>query len=219
LCFGDSNTHGTLAMRFAGDRRRLPRDARWPHVMAQALGQDWEVMAEGHPGRTSVFADPIEGSHKNGQLALPVLLESHRPLDLVVVMLGTNDLKARFGASASDIALGVEQLVTEILRSDAGLAGSAPQVLVVAPCAVQETGVFAEVFAGAAPKSRALPAALAAVAARHGAGFFDAGIVASVDPVDGIHLDAAGHQAIGAGLAAAVRKQLASREESDAQGN
>jgi lysophospholipase L1-like esterase len=148
-----------------------------------------------------------------------VLLESHRPLDLVVVMLGTNDLKARFGASASDIALGVERLVAEILRSDAGLAGGAPQVLVAAPCAVQETGVFAEVFAGAAPKSHALPAALAAVADRQGAGFFDAGIVASVDAVDGIHLDAAGHAAIGAALAAAVRQQLASREESDAQGN
>jgi lysophospholipase L1-like esterase len=148
-----------------------------------------------------------------------VLLESHRPLDLVVVMLGTNDLKARFGASASDIALGVERLIVEVQRSDAGPDAGAPDVMVAAPCALQETGIFAEVFAGAAARSLALPAALATVATRHGAGFFDAGTVASVDPVDGIHLDAAGHAAIGAGLATAVRQQLASREESDAQGN
>lgn len=213
LCFGDSNTHGTLAMRHAGDRRRLPTDRRWPNVMAAMLGPDWEVIAEGHPGRTAVFADPIEGSHKNGQLALPVVLESHRPLDLVIVMLGTNDLKARFSASATDIALGLERLLIEIAQSDAGPDGSAPALLLSAPAPVTETGIFAEVFAGGAAKSRALPAILAQVAARQGAGFWDAGDLVVTDPTDGIHLDAAAHAAIGAELASVVQKQITVREE------
>ncbi|MFK7871036.1 MAG: SGNH/GDSL hydrolase family protein [Roseobacter sp.] len=208
LCFGDSNTHGTCAMRFVGDRRRLPKQERWCEVMARDLAPDWDVIAEGHPGRTAVFADPIEGSHKNGQLALPVLLESHRPLDLVIVMLGTNDLKARFGVAASDVALGIERLVMDILRSDASPEGKPPQVLVAAPATALETGIFTDVFAGAQAKSQALPGLLEEVAARQGAVFWDAGRVAQVDPVDGIHLDAAAHAAIGTALAAKIRAEF-----------
>ncbi|WP_375230220.1 SGNH/GDSL hydrolase family protein [Roseobacter sp. S98] len=213
LCFGDSNTHGTQAMRFWGDRRRFAREARWPDVMARELGAGWDVIAEGHPGRTAVFDDPIEGSHKNGQRALPVLLESHRPLDLVVVMLGTNDLKARFGVSATDIALGIERLVQDISRSDAGPDGNAPTVIIAAPAGATETGIFEEIFAGAAAKSRALPAILEQMATRHGVGFFNAGSVAEVDPVDGIHLSAQAHEAIGRAMADTVRKQLNTQEE------
>lgn len=220
LCFGDSNSHGTLAMRFADERRRLPFAERWPQVMASALGGGWEVIAEGHPGRTSVFADPIEGPHKNGQAALPVLLETHRPLDLVIVMLGTNDLKARFAAHPIDIALGIERLLIEIGRSDAGPEGSPPSTLIVAPARIQETGVFAEVFAGGAEKSTLLPARLAQVAARQGAAFLDANDHVAVDPTDGIHLDAVGHAALGAAVARAICVHTKTWEGRDnAQGN
>ena len=133
LCFGDSNTHGTLAMRDGADRRRLGKADRWPSVMAEELGADWDVIAEGHPGRTTVFRDPIEGAHKSGLLALPTILESHRPLDLVIVILGTNDLKTRFGLTAHDIALGVQRLALEIRQSDSGPEGQPPQVLLAAP--------------------------------------------------------------------------------------
>jgi len=204
LCFGDSNTHGTRAMRHMGDRRRHARAQRWPSVMAAALGPDWEVIAEGHPGRTSVFEDPIEGVHKSGLRALPALLESHRPLDLVLIMLGTNDLKARFGLSPFDIALGVQRLAQEVARSDAGPAGAAPAVMLIAPVRVIETGCLADIFAGAAAKSAALPGHLADIAAAQGFGFADANTVADVDKVDGIHLSADSHAAIGAHLAKAV---------------
>lgn len=206
LCFGDSNTHGTRAMRTAGDRRRFDRPERWPGVMAAALGPHWDIIAEGHPGRTSVFDDPIEGPHKNGQAALPVLLETHRPIDLVIVMLGTNDLKARFGQSAHDIALGVRRLVVDIQRSDSGPQGCAPEVLIVAPVPVLEVGALAEVFSGARLKSQALAGHLQQVAERQNVAFVDMGTVAQVDPVDGIHLSAEGHSAIGAAMAEAVQK-------------
>ncbi|MEO9572591.1 MAG: SGNH/GDSL hydrolase family protein [Tateyamaria sp.] len=209
LCFGDSNTHGTLAMHHMGDRRRLARDQRWPSVMAETLGANWDVIAEGHPGRTSVFEDPIEGEHKSGLRALHALLESHRPLDLVLIMLGTNDLKARFGLSASDIALGIQRLALEVRRSDSGPNGTPPQVMLVAPVRVIEAGCLAEIFAGAENTSTALPGHLAKIAASQNFGFADTNSVARVDPVDGIHLSEESHAAIGAHVAKAVTDFMA----------
>lgn len=206
LCFGDSNTHGTCAMRTSTDRRRHERTVRWPSVMADALGPSFDVIAEGHPGRTAVFDDPVEGTHKNGLRALHVILESHRPIDLVILMLGTNDLKARFSVSAHEIALGLQRLVIEIRRSDSGRDNARPDVLLAAPVPVMETGVFVDMFAGASEKSEALPEMLKQVAERQSVSFMEVGRVASVDPVDGIHLDATAHAAIGAAMTAFVRK-------------
>ena len=208
LCFGDSNTHGTVAMTGAKDRRRLEKSDRWPTVMADALPHDWDIIPEGHPGRTAVWDDPVEGLHKNGARTLHAILESHRPIDLVILALGTNDLKSRFALSAHDIALGLQRLVTEVLRSDNGPNAQAPGVLLAAPVAVQETGLFKDAFAGAARKSAVLPAALREVARGNGTGFIDLNDVAAVDPVDGIHLDARAHAAIGAAMAKAVATQL-----------
>jgi len=208
LCFGDSNTHGTVAMATVTDRRRFAKPDRWTSIMAQQLGADWDVIAEGHPGRTSVLDDPIEGAHKNGQRALLSLLESHRPIDLVIVMLGTNDLKARFNLSANDIALGIQRLVVEVQRSDTGPDGRAPDVLIAAPVIATETGLFVDIFAGAAAKSQALPKLLHRVAQQQQAGFIDLNTVSHVDPVDGIHLDKAAHAAIGATMAQAVAKTM-----------
>ncbi|WP_108837190.1 SGNH/GDSL hydrolase family protein [Tateyamaria sp. Alg231-49] len=209
LCFGDSNIHGTRAMRHMGDRRRLERNQRWPTVMATVLGPDWDVIAEGHPGRTSVFEDPIEGAHKSGLRALHALLESHRPIDLVLIMLGTNDLKARFGLSASDIALGIQRLALEVRRSDSGPDGTAPQVMLMAPVRVLEMGCLSEIFSGAENTSSALPGHLAQIAASQDFGFTDTNSVARVDPVDGVHLSAESHAAIGAHVAKAVTDFMA----------
>jgi len=212
LCFGDSNTHGSRAMRDIGDRRRFARHLRWPSVMAASLGTGWEVIAEGQPGRNAVFDDPVEGAHKNGLRALPVLLESHRPVDLVIVMLGTNDLKARFSAPVSDIAIGLERLVAEIGKSDAGPQG-APRVLLVSPVPIAEVGFLGDMFAGGAARSRALSSLLLQVAKRQSAAFLDLAGKARVDPVDGIHLDAGGHAAVGAAMADAVRDILADQDQ------
>jgi lysophospholipase L1-like esterase len=161
-------------------------------------------VAEGHPGRTTVLDDPIEGKHKNSLRVLQAVLESHRPLDVVVIMLGTNDLKARFGMLASDVALGVQRVAGEILRSDCGRDGAAPSVLIVAPVSVTETGVFTEIFAGAQEKSQDLPRHLSQVAEALCVPFADTNIVARTDPTDGIHLDEQAHIAIGQYLAAQV---------------
>ncbi len=209
LCFGDSNTHGTCPMRDIMDVRRLGPGERWPGRMAAALGDGWHVIEEGHPGRTTVHPDPIEGVHKNGLAVLPAILESHRPLDCVVLMLGTNDLKARFAVTPLDIALAVERLLLTIAGSDAGPQGRAPAALLVAPPPIREVGWLAEMFAGGEAKGRQLADRYAKVAARCGATFLDAGTVAATDRDEGIHLTAEAHRTLGLAVAEAVAALVA----------
>ena len=204
LLFGDSNTHGTMPMPDLDFDGRFDRDDRWAGRLARLL-PGWEVIAEGHPGRTTVHDDPVEGAHRNGLSVLPALLESHRPLDLVLVMLGTNDLKQRFSVNACDIALSLERLVRVIRSSDCGPGGGAPGVLLVAPPPILEVGCLAGMFVGGAEKSAFLAVEIAAAAARLGVPFLDAGQVVQVSPVDGIHYDAAANPALAEAFATAIR--------------
>lgn len=204
LLFGDSNTHGTMPMPDLGFSGRFDRDERWVGRLARLL-PDWEVIAEGHPGRTTVHDDPVEGAHRNGLTVLPALLESHKPVDVVVVMLGTNDLKERFSVNAGDIALSLERLVRMIRASDCGPGGQGPKVLLVAPPSIIEVGCLAGMFAGGAAKSRALAAEVEAAAKRAGVPFMDAGKVVTVSPIDGIHYDAEANPVLAEAFAAALR--------------
>ena len=122
LCYGDSNTWGSDPET----RERFPEDVRWPGVLRKRLDEEYRVIEEGLPGRTTVRDGPIEGDHKNGRTYLMACLESHRPIDLITLMLGTNDLKAHFGSSASDIAQGAASLANMMLRSGCGPDGGAP---------------------------------------------------------------------------------------------
>lgn len=207
LLFGDSNTHGTMPMPDLDFDGRFDRDERWAGRLARLL-PGWEVIAEGHPGRTTVHDDPVEGAHRNGLSVLPALLESHRPLDLVLVMLGTNDLKARFSVNACDIALSLERLVRVIRASEAGPSGRAPGVLLVAPPPIVETGCLAGMFAGGAAKSQGLAAEVGASARRLGVSFLDAGEVVAVSPVDGIHYDASANPLLAEAFASAIAAQF-----------
>lgn len=203
LLYGDSNTHGTMPMADLGLSDRFPRKERWATRLARLL-PEWEVINEGHPGRTTVHDDPVEGAHRNGLTVLPALLESHRPADVVVLKLGTNDLKERFSVNACDIALSLERLVRVIQSSGAGPGGAAPGVLLVAPPPIIEVGCLAGMFAGGAAKSQGLAREIAAAADRAGVPFLDAGKVVKVSPVDGIHYDAAANPALAKAVADAI---------------
>jgi lysophospholipase L1-like esterase len=206
LAYGDSNTHGTVPMATLEDTGRWGPAERWPGVLAAELGEGWQVVEEGLPGRTTVYPDPIEGVHKNGLALLPAALESHRPIDLVVLMLGTNDLKQRFAVPPVEIGESVSALLHLIRHSYMGPAGGQPRTLLVAPPPVEEAGCLAEIFAGGAAKGRRLAAVYEGIAARHGAAFLDAGQVMAVSPLDGVHFEAAAHAALGRAVAAAVRE-------------
>ena len=207
MLFGDSNTHGTVPMPDLGFSDRFGREERWPGRL-RGLLPDWEVIEEGHPGRTTVHDDPVEGVHRNGLSVLPALLESHRPLDVVAVMLGTNDLKERFSVNATDIAHSLERLARVILGSTAGPGSRAPGVLLICPPPIIEVGCLAGMFAGGAAKSRGLAVEVAAAAKRAGVAFLDAGQVVQVSPVDGIHYDAAANPVLAGAVAEAIRRNF-----------
>ena len=204
LCYGDSNTHGTMPMAHLEDRGRFGPRERWPGVLATELGSGWRVIEEGLPARTTVHPDPVAGIHKNGLAVLPAVLESHLPLDLVVLMLGTNDLKLRFQVPPVEIAVSIEQLVLTVRRSFAGPGGRPPAVLLVAPPPVLEAGCLAEIFQGAAAKSQRLAAEYALIAERHETGFLDAGSAFAPHGLDGVHFGADEHAALGRAVAASV---------------
>ena len=205
LVYGDSNSYGTKPMPRLLAAERFGPETRWPGVMAEALGEGWHLVEEGLPGRTTVHPDPISGVHKNGLAVLPAVLESHAPIDLVILMLGTNDLKARFGLPPVEIAVGVEKLVRHIRQDFTGPGGAAPALLLVCPPVAIEAGCLAEIFAGAEPKARRLPGFYRDVAARWGAAFLDAGEVIGPSPLDGVHFEAEDHVRLGRRVAEAVK--------------
>ena len=203
LTFGDSNTHGTPPMTDRVLRARHGRDIRWPQVMARELG--WDLVEEGLPGRTTQFDDPVMDGLMNGFPALRQALQSHGPLDVLTLMLGTNDVKTRFGATPAQVMAGMAALLDLATGLEMQDRHGGFRVLLICPPPVLETGVLAMDFWGATAKSRALPPLYAALAASRGVGFLDAGEVITVSPVDGVHFDAAAHLALGAAVAEAVR--------------
>ena len=214
VVFGDSNSYGTPAMAGLDGWGRFGPGERWPGLMlaglrgSDGIGPDAVLIEECLPGRTTVHDDPIEGRHKNGLGALPVFLESHRPFDILVVMLGTNDLKARFAVTPEDIAHSVEVLVKTARASQAGPDGTPPKVLVIAPPVILETGCLAGLFRGGAAKSAQLGASFAAMAERIGVPLLDAAPLIRSDPLDGIHLARDQHVVLGRAAAVAVKAML-----------
>lgn len=206
MCFGDSNTYGAIPTLARTGRHRFTPDRRWPGILRKQLGgAGWDVVEEGHPGRTTVHEDPIEGLHKSGIRALPVCLETHMPLDAVVLALGTNDLKHRFSLTANDVADSIEVLIRLVQKSEAGPGGIAPKVLVVAPPPLLEIDWFGQMFLGGAEKSQRLGPLLREAAKRAGAAFLDAGAHIESSTVDGIHFDSDAHRILGTEIARAVQ--------------
>ena len=204
LCYGDSNTWGAATVARPDDR--YAPDERWPGVLRHNLGADWLVLEEGLGGRTTVSDDPVEfNPDKNGARFLPVALHTHKPLDAVVIMLGTNDMKARFHKSAWEVAQGVGVLVQLVQASASGRNGGTPEILVVCPPVILDRlPLHADLFAGAPATSRDLAKQYRAVAAERGVHFLDAGTVAKSSVVDGFHLDPDAHLAIGKAVAGVI---------------
>ncbi|MFN5289122.1 MAG: SGNH/GDSL hydrolase family protein [Planctomycetia bacterium] len=200
LCYGDSNTWGYIP----GTASRYPRQVRWTGVLQNLLGEKFHVIEEGLNGRTTVMDDPTRIA-KNGLPYLRPCLDSHAPIDLVVLMLGTNDTKHRFGLSAFDISEGVAMLVNIIQQSAAGLNNRAPAILLVSPVVLDPAPEKSDLFEGAAQKSRELAGHMENVAKANRCAFLDASLHTGVSPIDGIHLDEEGHQALGHAIAQKIQ--------------
>ena len=206
LAFGDSLTWGFEAGTF---KRHAFAD-RWPNALAAGLSGKARMIEEGLNGRTTSYPDHTVSIERNGAKALPMLLTTHQPLDLVIIMLGTNDLKFVNRCRAFDAALGMENLVELTKRCEYMEGYAVPKILIMSPPAIVPTKdeFFTELWGHAGPESQLLAKHYARVAKETDCHFFDAGSVVSSDPTDGGHLCAAETQKLGEALVPVVKKIL-----------
>lgn len=203
LCLGDSNTFGYCAdpNDCADGGYRFNENERWTCRLQRLLGDAYLVTEEGLSGRTTVFTDPLHESMDALCVAYPILM-SHEPLDLLVIMLGTNDTKERFGVGAPGIAVGMERLIKKC-KSVECWGGKTPNILIVCPPPIGEEFHDEVMGDGCIEKSRALAPYYAAVAERNDVHFFDAKDCA-FNTVDYMHLSREGHRQLAEVLAALI---------------
>ncbi len=205
LCYGDSNTYGYNPE----NGLRFPEDVRWTGILQRRLGKEYRVIEEGCNGRTTVFEDPLEG-WKNGLSYLKPCLNSHKPVDFVILMLGSNDLKETFYASADQIAFGAAQLVETIQTFTAAKQGFVPKILLVSPLYIGE-GIHTSPFYGrflenAITRSKEFATKYGEVAQKYHCEFADASKWAQPSATDSLHMNADGHRAFAQGLSAYMKK-------------
>lgn len=204
LCYGDSNTWGYIA-KVGG---RYSEDIRWPCVARRLLGEGFRVWENGLNGRTSIFDDPTFPC-RNGRAGLDYALLTSKPLDLVVLALGTNDLKF---TDVKGSRRGVEYLIQEILSANARLHTdepifpNGPHILLLSPIRIHtqvETINPDTHFGGSIPAASADFAQQFQLAVEKfpEISFLDSSVYASPSEEDGVHMDAASHQRLGAAVA------------------
>ena len=208
VCLGDSNTHGYCAdpADCADGGARFNENERWTCLLQKALGEDYLVLEEGLSGRTTVFPDPLHEAMPALDVAYPILM-SHEPVDLLVIMLGTNDTKERFSVNPACIARGLERLVDKCKWVPCW-GDHKPNILLIAPPHIGELMEQSEVMPamglGCAAKSRELAKHYAVVAQNQGCAFLDAEGVAEFNEVDYMHLTKKGHAQLAAKLSEIV---------------
>ncbi len=202
LCFGDSNTWGYQP---GTDGGRFPRETRWPGVLQQRLGDEYRVIDEGLNARTTALDHPWRAG-RNGRKYLFPCLQTHAPLDLVIIFLGTNDLADRYSLPANEIAEAAASLVPIVRFAECGRDGGMPPVLLVCPPPIAPDGPFGESFTQAPAKSEHLGEHYAEAAALVGAEALDLKGVVSYCAEDPIHLDADGHRALAETVEPIVRR-------------
>lgn len=212
MVFGDSITWGWTPKDPITPTTRHAEEDRWPAVMGAALGDGYNIVSEGLSGRTTNVEDPTASGLMNGADYLDAAVMSHEPLDLVIIMLGTNDTKSYLDRSPLEIGFGMGELIN-IVQEGSGLGWyeyNAPTVLVISPPPLGEEidPGAAEAFEGGAEKVSQLPTIYSGIAETAGVYFFDAATVVGLDHVgpDGIHLLAEGNQALGSAVAEVVRE-------------
>jgi len=212
LCFGDSNTHGYCAESFdcADGGERFNEEERWTCLLGKHLGSEYLVLEEGLGGRTSVYPDPLTEGMCGLDVLFPIMM-SHEPLDLMIIMLGTNDTKERFGVTAECIGVGMERLINKAKTINAWK-NNQPNILLIAPPHILDemcTGPFYGVMgAGCVEKSRELADFYKSVATRTGCHFLNAEGIAEFNKTDGMHLTRKGHAALAAHLSSLVLEMV-----------
>lgn len=202
LCFGDSNTWGYIP---GGCGRRHPEGVRWTSILSSKLGDDFRIYECGLCGRTTVYEEE-DYIYRDGSRLLPATLDICDPLDLVIIMLGSNDVKSAFDQTPEQITSGMETLVNQVESFTFGpeTENGTPKILIVAPAPLRDT-VFPSDMGfmydeASMEKSKNLAPLYKKLAEKHGCTFFDAGSVTSTSDEDGLHLSPEAHRELAEGL-------------------
>jgi len=212
MIFGDSNTWGYNPNEFhpvSGACLRYPEDVRWTGILQKELGDDYEIISMGYCGRTMVFDDPCANG-RNGLAGLEISFRSVEPVDMVVIMLGTNDLKDMFGASGIILGAAMERLVRELKNLIAFPTCPDAGIMIVNPANVKACadGSFVYGFSETSVEhGKELCEQYSNVAKICGCEFFDADALEGIvlDPADGVHLTPADHKILGLAMAEKIR--------------
>jgi lysophospholipase L1-like esterase len=204
LCYGDSLTWGY----HPETGERIGINKRWPGVLRNEMGSDYQIIEEGLNGRTTVWDDPLLGGYKNGMKYLLPCLSSHRPIDLVILFLGSNDLKTCFSLSPSEIADGIRVLINIILKSESGTHNNPPKILLVSPPNIKQLSNFKDEFEHGKLKSLKLNQYYMEVAEEYDIEFLDAAEIVNASNIDGIHLDIDEHLKLGFEMTKIVKEIL-----------
>ena len=201
LCYGDSNTYGYIP----GYGGRFSVNIRWPGVLQDFLGSDFNVIEAGLNGRTTIFNDPFDPS-RNGKKSLLPCLKANKPLDLVIIYLGINDLKPSFAQTARTIARGAGVLVDMVQKSGCGPDNGAPEVLLLVPPPAGEVLEYDVFLCEAVKESRKFSEEYRIVAHDSGCYFMDLAKIISSSEIDGVHLDAESHEKLGLEIGKYIKK-------------
>ncbi len=222
MCYGDSNTWGWIPVENGFPSTRYGSDVRWTGVLQKDLGNKFKVIEEGLNGRTAGVDDYANGLdisitadlNLNGRPTLLPVLKTQMPVDVLVIMLGTNDVKPYLKQTPEKISESIKILVNMAKKCNANketewLAYKAPKILVVSPAPVKK-GVsegMNEMFKGGDITSKQLASLYAKVAQEEGVDFFDASSIITVaDGIDGVHLSAESHNKLGKALAQKIKE-------------
>lgn len=206
LCYGDSNTYGQKPDKSG----RYEANVRWTGVLQELLGKEYYIIEEGLGSRTTDL-DYHKKPGRNGKTYLAPCLHSHNPLDIVVIMLGTNDLKTEYHRSAEATASALRGLVEDIRTYGHMKNGEQPKIMLVSPIEINDQAPrFAEFYTGyydarSVAESRKLTDAIAKTASELGITFADAASVAQPG-VDGIHLSAESNRPLAELVAQSIRE-------------
>lgn len=192
LCYGDSNTWGASPY----SEERYPVSVRWTGVLQKNLGNKYWVIEEGLCGRTTDIDDPKE-LWRNGKKYLIPCIESHNPLDIVILYLGPNDLKGRLGRSVEEIAKSTNELVKIVKKHTAGYAGKEAKIILLSHSLIDISvkGV-AEEFPEGENRSSRLGKHLAKVADKNACDFINLAEYIKSSKEDGLHLEPEAHAKI-----------------------
>lgn len=210
LAFGDSNTWGwNPSNDLSGPPQRWDDHIRWTGVCQTELGDAFEIINEGLNGRTTVWDDPIE-EYRCGKDQLPAIMDTAAPFEILIIMVGTNDLKIRFSTAPSDIANGAGVLLSRALARPGDFIDQKPQILLICPPRlgpIAET-VMGPTFAGSEEKSAKMAPFFEKVAKKNGVHYLNADEIVKSSVLDGLHLDADQHEKLGKAIAAKVKEIL-----------